>query len=117
VPQSISQCFYLTAEIFCAKDEAGIEAVPFNLLGFNHTMNALQEGDLGFTFAVSKNGNLEIMHHGKLAGRFSKAKGIKLGIQLNECSFSEQQQLMARLTGNYKRGNERLSQNHGRNRQ
>jgi len=75
-------------------------------------MKEPQDGDLGFSFSVSKNGNLEIMHHGKLATRFSKKKGVRLAVQLEESQFYEQQQLMARLTGNYKRGNEHVSKSH-----
>jgi hypothetical protein len=36
--------------------------------------------------------------------------------EIDSVSFAQQQQLMARLTGNYKRGNERRAASHPRNR-
>jgi hypothetical protein len=77
--------------------------------------NDLDE-DLGFTFRIGKNNDLEICHHGKLATRFSGGKAAKSASQLALASFAEQQQIMARLTGNYKRGNERTARTHQRNR-
>jgi hypothetical protein len=35
---------------------------------------------------------------------------------IDGATFAEQQQVMARITGNYRRGNERLAKNHPRNR-
>lgn len=78
-------------------------------------MKRSHEGDLGFTYLISKNDELEIKHHGKFATRFRKGKGVRIAAQLEESGFHEQQQLMARLTGNYKHGNERVSKNHSRN--
>ncbi len=72
--------------------------------------------DLGFSFTVNKNNELEIRHHGKFATKFSNDKGVKVASQLEQSGFHEQQQLMARLTGNYKRGNERTAKKHNRNR-
>ncbi len=73
------------------------------------------EGDLGFVFYPMKNGDLEIRHGGKFATKFSGSKAMRISEQIERGSFSEQQQLMARLTGNYKHGNERLAKNHSRN--
>jgi len=75
-------------------------------------MKGSSSEDLGFTYSVSKNDDLEIRHHGRFATRFSKAKGARLSVQLEGLSFAEQQLLMARLTGNYKRGNERTGKKH-----
>ncbi|WP_199405252.1 hypothetical protein [Corallincola holothuriorum] len=72
-------------------------------------------GDLGFEFVTFKNETLEIYHRRKFATRFTGAKAVKLQSQLETISFAEQQQLMARLTGNYKRGSERVAKTHGRN--
>ncbi|RCU45766.1 hypothetical protein DU002_14320 [Corallincola holothuriorum] len=58
---------------------------------------------------------MEIYHRRKFATRFTGAKAVKLQSQLETISFAEQQQLMARLTGNYKRGSERVAKTHGRN--
>jgi hypothetical protein len=78
-------------------------------------LKSLFENDLGFVFHASKNGELEIRHHGKFATRFSGAKAIRYTEQLAQLPFAEQQQLMARLTGNYKRGNEKSAKNHSMN--
>jgi hypothetical protein len=73
------------------------------------------ENDLGFVWHTAKNGELEIRHRGKYATKFSGAKAQRYSEQLEQSTFEEQQQLMARLTGNYKRGNEKSAKNHPRN--
>lgn len=74
------------------------------------------QGDLGFVYRVIKNGNVLISHKGKLATTLRGFKAITFIEDMNSLDFYERQQLMARVTGNYKRGNERLSGNHPRNR-
>ncbi len=75
----------------------------------------LRPVDLGFTYHVRKGGEVEIRHHGRpatmLRGRtaadfLAQAGGDPAG----------NQHAMARLTGNYKRGNERRARDHPRNR-
>ena len=78
-------------------------------------MSIEYQGDLGFVHRVIKNGNVSINHKGKLATTLRGSKAITFIEKMNASSFSEQQQLMARVTGNYKRGNERLSKKHPRN--
>lgn len=68
--------------------------------------------DLGFTYQITKNNLVIIHHHGKVAATLRNKKSAKFIEAENQLSFAEKQQLMARLTGNYKRGNER----HGKNR-
>ena len=65
------------------------------------------DDDLGFTFTAHKNGSVEIFHHQKFATRFRGKQAARVLMQLESSSFTEEQQRMARLTGNYKRGNER----------
>lgn len=67
------------------------------------------EGCLGFRFAENKAGDMDIWHHGKLVTHFKASRAQKVFIQLDAKSFFQQQLLLARLTGNYKRGNEKLS--------
>jgi len=67
------------------------------------------EGDLKFRFAENKMGDMDIWHHGKLVTHFRANRAQKVLMQLEAKSFSQQQLLLARLTGNYKRGNERLT--------
>lgn len=63
--------------------------------------------DLGFSFREWKSGDVVIYHHGKVATTLRNEKAISFIDNVQSASFTEQQQLMARLTGNYKRGNER----------
>jgi GrpB-like predicted nucleotidyltransferase (UPF0157 family) len=70
--------------------------------------------DLGFTYQVRKSGAIEIFHHGRSAATL---RGRAASEFLNELrgDSAAGQQAMARLTGNYKRGNERLAREHPRN--
>lgn len=70
-----------------------------------------QEDDLGFQFDEQKSG-LVIYHHGRLATRFSGKRATQISAKLSGLDEAGQQQLMARLTGNYKRGNERPAKRH-----
>jgi len=72
--------------------------------------------DLGFTYRVRKNGDVEIFHRGRLAStlRGDDAEDFKQAAQ--DESSAQAQQLMARVTGNYKHGNERAASRHPRNR-
>ena len=72
--------------------------------------------DLGFTYRIRKNGEVEIFHRGRLAStlRGNDAEDFKL--EAGEEDSAEAQQLMARVTGNYKHGNERTASEHPRNR-
>jgi len=72
--------------------------------------------DLGFTFEIKKDSSVVINHNGRYATKFSKNKAVQVQSQLDILDFDGQQQLMARLTGNYKHGNERLAKQHPRNR-
>lgn len=73
------------------------------------------EDDLGFTYRTLKNGDVQVLHRGRLATTLRGAKAHDFIDEVEECDFSEGQQIMARLTGNYKRGNERSARNHPRN--
>lgn len=67
----------------------------------------------GFTWAQRKNGEIVIEHHGR---RAAVLRGRKADDFLDDVRLGDEQELMARLTGNYRRGNERQSRNHPRNR-
>jgi hypothetical protein len=79
-------------------------------------MQASFEGDLGFTSRRRKNGDVEILHHGRLAATLRGREALEFADELEQCLEAEAQQLMARLTGNYKHGTERTASNHPRNR-
>jgi hypothetical protein len=72
--------------------------------------------DLGFTFRVRKRGDIEVLHQGRLAATLRGDDASSFSAEVAELSAQDAQQLMARLTGNYKRGNERRASQHQRNR-
>lgn len=73
------------------------------------------EQDLGFAFKETKAGDIIIHRHGKQVTILRGARAEKIRKGLEGSSFQEQQQLLARVTGNYKRGNERKAKKHQRN--
>jgi hypothetical protein len=75
-------------------------------------MNAQPQG---FTFRAFKNGQVEVRHNGVLAAVLRGPAADKF-LNAVKAGDRDLQQLMARLTGNYKRGNERQAQGHSRNR-
>ena len=72
--------------------------------------------DLGFAHRLRKNAEVEVLHRGKLAATLRGPDASDFLREIEELDFAEGQQLMARLTGNYKRGNERVASQHPRNR-
>jgi hypothetical protein len=74
------------------------------------------EGHLGFSVLRRKSGEVCILHRGRVAATLRGAEAAAFLDELAGSSDADGQQLMARLTGNYKRGNERLAQQHPRNR-
>lgn len=74
------------------------------------------EEDLGFAYRARKSGEVEILHHGRLASTLRGADARDFLTEAEASDFAGGQQLMARLTGNYKRGNERTASRHPRNR-
>ncbi len=71
--------------------------------------------DLGFTFRTRKNGDVEILHRGRLASTLRGVDAEDFRQEAPDESTADAQQLMARVTGNYKHGNERLASGHPRN--
>jgi hypothetical protein len=67
----------------------------------------------GFTYRIRKNGDVELLHHGRPAGVLRGAAAARF---LVDVDTADPQELMARLTGNYKHGNERTARDHPRNR-
>jgi hypothetical protein len=72
--------------------------------------------DLGFTYRLKKNKDLEIHHHGRLASTLRGHDAEDFLAEVDSATEHDAQQLMARVTGNYKHGNERLASQHPRNR-
>ncbi len=74
-----------------------------------------EEGaDLGFAYRVRKSGEVEIRHRGRVAAVLRGAAAADF-LARAETGFAEAQQAMARVTGNYKHGNERAARRHPRN--
>lgn len=74
----------------------------------------MPEQDLGFTNKETKAGDVIIYHHKKQAAILRNVRAWKMLIDIQSSSF-QQQQLLARLTGHYKRGNEKKAKSHPRN--
>ncbi len=67
----------------------------------------------GFDYELTRTGDVVITHHGK---RATVLRGARAQEFLDEVD-DDPQQVMARWTGNYKRGNERTAKQHPRNQQ
>lgn len=72
------------------------------------------DGDLGFTFRARKRGEVDVLHRGRLAATLRGAKARAFLDEAAAAAARDAQQLMARVTGNYKRGNERTAIRHSR---
>ena len=77
---------------------------------------AVGGNDLGFSYRARKNGAVEILRHGKVVSTLRGNDAADFLSEVEASDVGEAQQLMARVTGNYKRGNERLASQHPRNR-
>ncbi|MEU9733539.1 hypothetical protein [Streptomyces sp. NPDC048002] len=66
----------------------------------------------GFAYTTSPDGTIRITH---AAHRATTLRGPRAEQFLTEVTTSDPQLVMARWTGNYKRGNERTARNHPRN--
>ena len=60
----------------------------------------------GFEYRERKSGEVAIFHHGRLATTLRKETAARF---LKDVKTGDPQELMARATGNYKRGNERVT--------
>lgn len=80
------------------------------------SLTELGDCSLGFTFRLKKSGEVEILHRGKLASTLRGTDALDFIAEVESGEFADGQQLMARITGNYKHGNERTASNHLRNR-
>lgn len=67
----------------------------------------------GFEHTLRSDGSVLITHHGRAA---TVLRGRRATDFLEDAASGDDQELMARVTGNYKRGNERTAKRHPRNR-
>jgi hypothetical protein len=77
---------------------------------------AAMSDDLGFSWQQRREGEVRLLHHGRLAATLRDREAADFLAEVESGDERTAQQLMARLTGNYKRGNERLAAVHPRNR-
>jgi hypothetical protein len=66
----------------------------------------------GFEFTARRDGSVTITHRGRTATVLRADRAAEF---LIEIEAGDPQEIMARWTGNYKRGNERLAKRHPRN--
>lgn len=78
--------------------------------------DSAEQPDLGFSYRRRKNGDVDICHRGRVATTLRGHEAENFLGAMPALADAEAQQLMARLTGNYKRGNERRAREHPRNR-
>ncbi len=68
----------------------------------------------GFAYRLRKNGEVEVSHHGRSAAVLRGKVAAGFIAQVSQGGDQMAQELMARVTGNYKRGNERIASQHPR---
>jgi hypothetical protein len=66
----------------------------------------------GFDYTRHPDGSVLITHRGRAA---TTVRGSRAAAFLDEVELNDPQEVMARWTGNYRRGNERTAKNHPRN--
>lgn len=66
-----------------------------------------------FDYVQRSDGSVVITHHGSTA---TVLRGRRAADFIEDAEAGDSQELMARVTGNYKHGNERMAKNHPRNR-
>jgi len=69
----------------------------------------------GFDYRKQKNGDVVISHQGRMATTLRNDAASDFLEDMDGTDLAEAQEIMARLTGDYRRGNERLAKNHPRN--
>lgn len=79
-------------------------------------MAASDDGDRGFTWRATKGGEVHVSHHGRLATTLRGMAAAEFLAEAEDADDAAMQQLMARVTGNYRHGNERTARDHPRNR-
>lgn len=72
-------------------------------------------GDLGFRWKARKGGEVAITHRGRRAAVLRGDRAAEFLADAAGMDEASLQQEMARLTGNYRRGNEREARSHPRN--
>lgn len=74
------------------------------------------ESDLGFTWREQGEGGLAILREGRVVTVLRGDAARRARARLSHLEPTEAQHVLARLTGNYRRGNEGAAAGHARNR-
>lgn len=77
-------------------------------------MNERDKSDMAFTYRETKSGDVFILRGGRVVTTLRDDMALGFLADVAGASFEAEQQIMARITGNYKRGNERLAREHPR---
>ena len=77
---------------------------------------AEEDGDLGFAWRALKSGDVVVSRHGREVARLRGRAASAFVAAAEGAGPAAIQQRLARLTGNYRRGNERASGEHPRDR-
>ena len=72
--------------------------------------------DLGFTYHPTRAGEVRILRAGRIVTTLRGAAAREFLAEADGAAAAAVQQLCARVTGNYRRGNEAVARNHPRNR-
>jgi hypothetical protein len=70
----------------------------------------------GFSFRERKSGEVHVLHHGARAATLRGERAQRFLVDVERTDAAGAQHLMARATGNYKRGNERQAASRPRRR-
>jgi len=70
----------------------------------------------GFEYRARASGEIVLTHRGRPAGTLRGAAAEEFLAEIAGAGEEGAQQIMARYTGNYRRGNERMARRHPRNR-
>ena len=102
----------------CALADARLLAYTTRLYrnAINTKGSAMAGSDLGFNYRKLKNGDVVISHRGRNASTLRGDRAADFLEDMQGVDLESQQQELARITGNYRRGNERLARQHPRNR-
>ena len=73
------------------------------------------DANLGFSFHTPGAAEVRIMRGGKVVTVLRDRRALDFLDEMAGLDYRAQQQVMARVTGNYKRGNEGVARNHPRN--
>jgi hypothetical protein len=75
----------------------------------------VDDADLGFAWRPAKDGAVTIVRNGRMVTVLRGAAAGDFLAEVQGAARGAAQQLMARVTGNYRRGNERTAARHPRN--